>query len=216
MFGDFMALPMDAIVNQAAKYWFLSNEQASAPLVVRSAVGGGGRFGAIHSQNPATWFQSISGLKIACPAFPADAKQLLKAAIRDDNPVLFLEHKGLYSLKGDDLAEADVPPLEGLRVVREGSDVTLVSIMKGVHEALAAAELLAADGIDAEVLDLRCLRPLDPRRLGAWTARRRDRGRPRGARRRRGADHHRRAVPLLADARGRLRPGRDEHRRAHH
>lgn len=161
MFGDFMALPMDAIVNQAAKYWYVSNEQASVPLVVRSAVGGGGRFGAIHSQNPATWFHGVSGLKIACPAFPADAKQLLKAAIRDENPVLFLEHKRLYSLKGEALAEDDVPPLGSARVVREGGDVTLVSIMKGVHDALAAAELLAADGIDAEVIDLRCLRPLD-------------------------------------------------------
>jgi len=161
MFGDFMALPMDALVNQAAKYWYLSNEQASVPLVVRCAVGGGGRFGAIHSQIPATWFHGIAGLKIACPAFPADAKQLLKAAIRDENPVLFLEHKRLYSLKGDALADDDVPPLGVARVVREGADVTLVSVMKGVHDALAAADLLAADGVDAEVVDLRCLRPLD-------------------------------------------------------
>jgi len=161
MFGDFMALPMDSLVNQAAKYWYLSNEQASVPLVVRCAVGGGGRFGAIHSQNPATWFHGVSGLKIACPAFPADAKQLLKAAIRDDNPVLFLEHKRLYSVKGDARVDDDVPPLGTARVVREGADVTLVSIMKGVHDALAAAELLAADGVDAEVVDLRGLRPLD-------------------------------------------------------
>lgn len=161
MFGDFMALPMDSLVNQAAKYWYLSNEQAPVPLVVRSAVGGGGRFGAIHSQNPATWFQSVSGLKIGCPAFPADAKQMLKAAIRDDNPVLFLEHKRLYAIRGEVLADDDVPPLGSARVVREGGDVTLVSVMKGVHDALAAADQLAADGIAAEVVDLRCLRPLD-------------------------------------------------------
>jgi len=161
MFGDFMALPMDALVNQAAKYWYLSNEQAPVPLVVRSAVGGGGRFGAIHSQNPATWFHNVAGLKVACPAFPADAKQLLKASIRDDNPVLFLEHKRLYSVKGEPLEDPDLPPLGAARVAREGADVTLVSVMKGVHDALAAAELLSAEGIEAEVVDLRCLRPLD-------------------------------------------------------
>ena len=100
MFGDFMALPMDSLVNQAAKFWYISNEQGPVPLVVRSAVGGGGRFGAIHSQFHATWFQGVPGLKIAAPSNPADAKGLLKAAIRDDNPVIFLEHKRLYSVKG--------------------------------------------------------------------------------------------------------------------
>src|SRR4029079_19366506 len=89
MFGDFMALPMDALVNQAAKYWYVSNEQGSIPLVVRSAVGGGGRFGAIHSQNHGTWFNSVPGIKIAIPSTPAEAKGLLKAAIRDPNPVIF-------------------------------------------------------------------------------------------------------------------------------
>src|SRR5215212_5524591 len=100
MFGDFMALPMDSLVNQAAKFWYISNEQGSVPLVVRSAVGGGGRFGAMHSQFHATWFQGIPGLKIVFPSSPAEAKGLLKASIRDDNPVLFLEHKRLYSVKG--------------------------------------------------------------------------------------------------------------------
>ena len=101
MFGDFMALPMDSLVNQSAKYWYISNEQASIPLVVRSAVGGGGRFGAMHSQIHATWFQGIPGLKIAMPPRPAEAKGLLKGAIRDDNPVIFLEHKRLYSVKDE-------------------------------------------------------------------------------------------------------------------
>ena len=96
MFGDFMALPMDSLVNQSAKYWYVSNEQASVPLVVRSAVGAGGRFGAMHSQIHGTWFQGIPGIKIAAPSNPADAKGLLKSAIRDDNPVIFLEHKRLY------------------------------------------------------------------------------------------------------------------------
>src|SRR6059058_6253809 len=99
MFGDFMGLAMDSLVNQSAKFRFVSNEQGTVPLVVRSAVGGGGRFGAMHSQTHATWFQGIPGLKIACPSSPAEAKGLLKAAIRDDNPVIFLEHKRLYSVK---------------------------------------------------------------------------------------------------------------------
>jgi acetoin:2,6-dichlorophenolindophenol oxidoreductase subunit beta len=161
MFGDFMALPMDSLVNQAAKFWYISNEQGPVPLVVRSAVGGGGRFGAIHSQFHATWFQGIPGLKIAAPSNPADAKGLLKAAIRDDNPVIFLEHKRLYSVKGPAPQNGDIVPLGEASVVRGGSDLTLVSIAKGVPDSLAAAEQLADDGIEAEVIDLRTLRPLD-------------------------------------------------------
>ena len=200
MFGDFMALPMDSLVNQAAKFWYISNEQGPVPLVVRSAVGGGGRFGAIHSQFHATWFQGVPGLKIAAPSSPADAKGLLKAAIRDDNPVIFLEHKRLYSVKGPAPQNGDVVPLGEAKVVREGSDVTLVSVAKGVPDSLAAAEQLAADGIDAEVIDLRTLRPLDLEtvlrsvektnrvvaveegpRLGGWAANLVGRGRVRGA-----------------------------------
>jgi acetoin:2,6-dichlorophenolindophenol oxidoreductase subunit beta len=159
MFGDFMALPMDSLVNQAAKFWYISNEQGSVPLVVRSAVGGGGRFGAIHSQIHGTWFQGVPGLKIAAPSSPAEAKGLLKGAIRDDNPVLFLEHKRLYSVKGPD-PEEDVIELGRARVARSGSDLTIVSISKGVQDALAAADELAGD-VDVEVVDLRTLRPLD-------------------------------------------------------
>jgi acetoin:2,6-dichlorophenolindophenol oxidoreductase subunit beta len=161
MFGDFMALPMDSLVNQAAKFWYISNEQASVPLVMRSAVGGGGRFGAIHSQIHGTWFQGIPGLKIAAPSSPAEAKGLLKAAIRDPNPVLFLEHKRLYSVKGPAPADGEVIPLGRAAVARPGTDLTIASISKGVRDALAAAEELAAGGIDAEVIDLRTLRPLD-------------------------------------------------------
>ncbi|HEY1274192.1 MAG TPA: pyruvate dehydrogenase complex E1 component subunit beta [Thermoleophilaceae bacterium] len=161
MFGDFMGLAMDSLVNQAAKFWYVSNEQGGVPLVVRSAVGGGGRFGAMHSQFHATWFQGIPGLKIAAPSTPADAKGLLKGAIRDDNPVIFLEHKRLYSVKGPPPSNGDVVPLGQARVVREGSDVTIASVARGVHDALAAADALASDGIDAEVVDLRTLRPLD-------------------------------------------------------
>ncbi len=160
MFGDFMALPMDSLVNQAAKYWYVSNEQSSVPLVVRSAVGAGGRFGAMHSQIHATWYQGIPGLKIAAPSTPADAKGLLKAAIRDDNPVIFLEHKRLYSAKGPE-PEHETVPLGRANVVRQGRDLTIASALKGVPDALAAADELASDGIDAEVVDLRSLRPLD-------------------------------------------------------
>jgi pyruvate/2-oxoglutarate/acetoin dehydrogenase E1 component len=161
MFGDFLALAMDSLVNQSAKYWYISNEQAGVPLVVRSAIGAGGRFGAIHSQTPIAWFQGVPGLKIVAPSTPRDAKALLKAAIRDDNPVLFFEHKRLYSLKGEEGPRDEVLPLGRAHVVREGSDLTLVTAMKGVHDALAAAETLAADGLELEVIDLRTIRPLD-------------------------------------------------------
>jgi pyruvate/2-oxoglutarate/acetoin dehydrogenase E1 component len=160
MFGDFLTLSMDSLVNQSAKYWYLSNEQASVPLVVRSAVGGGGNFGAIHSQSPISWFHNVPGLKLVGPSTPSDAKALLKAAIRDDNPVLFFEHKRLYGLKEEASGE-DVATLGEARVVRAGADVTLVSAMRGVHDCLGAAELLAGDGIEAEVIDLRTIRPLD-------------------------------------------------------
>jgi acetoin:2,6-dichlorophenolindophenol oxidoreductase subunit beta len=161
MFGDFLPLVMDSLVNQASKYFYISNEQASVPLVVRSAVGAGGRFGAIHSQSPITWFMGVAGLKLVAPSTPGDAKALLKASIRDDNPVLFLEHKRLYSIKESTDHGPQSTELGRALVRRDGSDVTLVSVMKGVHDCLAAAELLAGDGISAEVLDLRTLRPLD-------------------------------------------------------
>jgi acetoin:2,6-dichlorophenolindophenol oxidoreductase subunit beta len=160
MFGDFMALPMDSLVNQSAKFWYVSNEQASVPLVVRSAVGAGGRFGAMHSQIHGSWFQGIPGIKIVAPSNPADAKGLLKSAIRDDNPVIFLEHKRLYSIKGPEPAEETVP-LGKAAVAREGTDITIVSALRGVRDSLEAAQELAENGIDAEVVDLRSLRPLD-------------------------------------------------------
>jgi acetoin:2,6-dichlorophenolindophenol oxidoreductase subunit beta len=160
MFGDFMALAMDSLVNQAAKFWYLSNEQGTVPLVVRSAVGAGGRFGAIHSQTHGTWFQGVPGLKIVFPSSPAEAKGLLKASIRDENPVIFLEHKRLYSVKGPP-PEQEVIPLGQAGIARSGDDLTIVSVGKGVPDALAAAETLAEEGVSAEVIDLRTLRPLD-------------------------------------------------------
>jgi acetoin:2,6-dichlorophenolindophenol oxidoreductase subunit beta len=161
MFGDFLMLAMDSLVNQSAKYWYLSNEQSSVPIVVRSAVGAGGRFGAIHSQIPAPWFQCVPGLKIVAPSTPRDAKALLKAAVRDDNPVLVLEHKRLYSVKGDVGSADDVATIGRADVVRPGHTVTVATAMKSVNDALLAADELAADGIELEVIDLRTLRPLD-------------------------------------------------------
>src|ERR1700742_2405939 len=161
MFGDFLFLAMDSLANQAAKYWYLSAEQASVPLVVRSAVGAGGRFGAIHSQMPTPWFQGIPGLKVVAPATPVEAKGLLKGAIRDDNPVVFLEHKRLYSIKEEVVEPIEAIPLGVARVPRNARDVTIVSVGKALRDSFAAAEELAKDGIEAEVVDLRTLRPLD-------------------------------------------------------
>jgi acetoin:2,6-dichlorophenolindophenol oxidoreductase subunit beta len=160
MFGDFLALSMDTLINQATKYWFLTGGEQSVPLVIRSVVGAGGRFGAIHSQMPVAWLTGVTGLKIVAPATPADAKGLLKAAIRDENPVVFLEHKRLYSVKGE-VGGDEIVPLGRARIAREGKHLTLVTAMKGVHDCLAAADDLAADGFEAEVVDLRTLRPLD-------------------------------------------------------
>jgi pyruvate/2-oxoglutarate/acetoin dehydrogenase E1 component len=158
MFGDFLPLAMDSLVNQAAKFLFLDGGRG-CPLVIRCVVGAGGRFGAIHSQMPISWLTGVPGIKLVAPAEPADAFGLLRAAIRDDNPVVFFEHKRLYPRKGEGAAEA--LPLGRAAIRREGSDVTLVSAMKGVHDCLEAAEILAAQGVEAEVIDLRTIRPLD-------------------------------------------------------
>lgn len=160
MFADFLPLAMDSLINQAAKYWYISNEQASVPLVVRSAMGAGGRFGSIHSQSPIPWLQGVPGLKIVAPATAGDCKALLKASIRDENPVVFLEHKRLYSVK-DPLPTEEVLSLGKAAVVREGTDLTMVSVSRGVRDCLEAAERLAEHGVRAEVVDLRSLRPLD-------------------------------------------------------
>ncbi|MFN8164422.1 MAG: transketolase C-terminal domain-containing protein [Solirubrobacterales bacterium] len=159
MFADFLPLAMDSLINQAAKYFYVSNEQRTVPLVVRSAMGAGGNFGAMHSQTPIPWRRASPGSKSA-PATSGDCKALLKAAIRDDNPVCFLEHKRLYSIK-DPPPRTEVLPLGKAAVVREGEDLTLVSISMGVRDCLRAADELAERGIEAEVVDLRSLRPLD-------------------------------------------------------
>lgn len=159
MFGDFLPLAMDSLLNQATKFWYLNGGTQGMPLVIRSVVGAGARFGAIHSQTPIPWFNGITGLKIVAPSTPGDAKGLLKSAIRDDNPVLFFEHKRLYSLKGQ--TNDEVIELGRAAVVRPGTDLTIVSAMKGVHDSLDAADQLTADGISAEVIDLRTIRPVD-------------------------------------------------------
>jgi pyruvate/2-oxoglutarate/acetoin dehydrogenase E1 component len=160
MFGDFLPLTMDSLINQSSKYWYISNQQSSVPLTIRSIVGGGGRFGAIHSQMPAAWLQGVTGIKIVAPSTPEDAAGLLKAAIRDDNPVLVFEHKRLYSMKGP-RTSTDVLPIGQAKVVRDGENITIVTAMKGVHDSLAAAEILTGEGIGAEIIDLRTLRPID-------------------------------------------------------
>ena len=160
MFGDFLALSMDSLINQASKYWFLTQGRQSVPLVIRSVVGAGGRFGAIHSQMPISWLMGVPGLKIIAPSTPNSAKGLLKAAIRDPNPVLFFEHKRLYSKKGA-VEDSEPLPIGAAKVLLEGSDITLVSAMKSVDDCLEAAQTLAGEGISAEVIDLQTIRPFD-------------------------------------------------------
>ena len=162
MFGDFLGLVVDTLVNQASKYWYLTNEQASVPLVVRSAVGAGARLGACHSQIPTSLFMGEPGLTLVAPSTPADAKGLLKSAIRYDNPVVVFEHKLLYGRKGD-VPDGDdaLVPLGRATVRRSGTDVTVVAAMRAVELAIEAAETLAEESIAAEVVDLRTLRPLD-------------------------------------------------------
>lgn len=161
MYVDFMTFAMDQLVNQAAKIHYMFGGQIRVPLVVRTQQGTGRGAGAQHSQSLEAWFAHIPGLKVVAPSTPADAKGLLKSAIRDDNPVVFLEHKALYPLKGDVPEDEYLTPLGKADVKRAGSDVTLISYSQTLQLALQAADALASEGIDAEVLDLRSLRPLD-------------------------------------------------------
>ncbi|MGQ9731269.1 MAG: alpha-ketoacid dehydrogenase subunit beta [Candidatus Zipacnadales bacterium] len=161
MYCDFLAHASDAIVNNAAKWRYMSGGQYTLPLVVRSPGGGGAGYAAQHSQNLEAWFAHIPGLKVVAPAVPRDARGLLKSAIRDDNPVIFLEHKAHYTFRGDVPAEEELIPLGRAEVKREGTDVTLVSWSKTLTYVLEAAENLAKDGISVEVVDPRTLQPLD-------------------------------------------------------
>jgi pyruvate dehydrogenase E1 component beta subunit len=161
MFGDFLGLIMDQIANQAAKVHYMSGGTLKAPMVIRTTLGATRRSAAQHSQSLHAWPSHIPGLKVVLPSTPADAKGLLKAAIRDDSPVVFFEDKMGYALKGD-VPEGDyVLELGKADIKREGEDVTIVATSSMVLVALEAAELLAADGISAEVLDPRTTVPLD-------------------------------------------------------
>jgi acetoin:2,6-dichlorophenolindophenol oxidoreductase subunit beta len=161
MFSDFLATCWDIVANQIAKTRYMTNGQIALPLVIRTANGGGARFGAQHSQSVENWAMAVPGLKVVAPSSPADAKGLLAAAVRDPDPVLFFEHKSLFSQKGE-VPDGEYVHTIGQAIVRRPGDaVTIVALAAMVPRALKAAEELTAEGIDAEVVDLRSLVPLD-------------------------------------------------------
>lgn len=162
MFSDFFAVCWDIVANQIAKTRYMTNGQLSLPLVIRSANGSGVRLGAQHSQSVENWAMAVPGLKIVAPSSPLDVIGLLAAAVRDPDPVLFFEHKGLYAMKGEIHQGEHVDQLGVAKVLREGGDVTIVALAAMVPRAVAAAEKLAAQhGIAATVVDVRSLVPLD-------------------------------------------------------
>jgi pyruvate/2-oxoglutarate/acetoin dehydrogenase E1 component len=161
MFSDFLAVCWDMIANEIAKSRYMTNGQVSFPLVIRTANGGGARFGAQHSQSVENWAMMIPGLKVVAPSTPGDVVGLLAAAIRDPDPVIFFEHKSLMASKATIPDGEVVDDLGTARVVREGSDVTIAALALMVPRALEAADRLAASGISAEVIDVRSLVPLD-------------------------------------------------------
>ena len=163
MFSDFLACCYDYLANEIPKLRYMTGGQVTVPLVVRTANGGGLGFGAQHSQAVENWVFTIPGLKIAAPSNPADVVGLMASAIRSDDPVVFFEHKGLFATKGEPAPPGHVVPLGEAATVRAGTDLTAVALASTVSTALAAADQLAADGIDVEVIDLRCLVPLDAR-----------------------------------------------------
>ena len=162
MFSDFFAVCWDIVVNQIAKTGFMTDGQVSFPLVIRSANGGGARFGAQHSQSVENWAMAVPGLKVVAPSSPADVKGLLAAAIQDPDPVLFFEQKSLYGTKGEVPDGDHVDQLGKAKVLREGSDVTIIALAAMVRHAMKAADTLQSEhGISAEVIDVRSLVPLD-------------------------------------------------------
>jgi acetoin:2,6-dichlorophenolindophenol oxidoreductase subunit beta len=165
MFSDFLATCWDMIANQVAKTRYMTDGQVSLPLVIRTANGGGSRFGAQHSQSLENWAMAVPGLKVVAPSTPADAKGLLAAAIRDPDPVLFFEQKSLYGIKGEVPDGEYVEQLGMARVLRDGKDCTIVALAAMVPRALAAAAELEHLGIHATVVDVRCLVPLDTRTI---------------------------------------------------
>src|SRR5689334_4375041 len=161
MFSDFLACCWDYLANEIPKVRYMTGGQVTVPLVIRTANGGGLGFGAQHSQSVENWALTIPGLKLVAPSTPADVIGLMASAIRSDDPVVFFEHKGLFASKGPRPPEDHVIELGRASVVREGTDVTLVALASTVHTALAAVERLAGEGVSAEVIDLRCLIPMD-------------------------------------------------------
>lgn len=166
MFSDFFAVCWDLVANQIAKTRYMTDGQCSFPLVIRSANGGGSRFGAQHSQSVENWAMAVPGLKVVAPSNPADIKGLLAASIRDPDPVLFFEQKSLYATKGDVPEDEHVVPLGQARIVRSGNDVTIVALAAMVLRAEKAAETLAQEhGISATIVDVRSLVPLDTKTI---------------------------------------------------
>jgi pyruvate/2-oxoglutarate/acetoin dehydrogenase E1 component len=165
MFGDFITLTMDQMVNQAAKVHYMSGGKWKVPMVMRTTLGATRRSAAQHSQSLHAWFSHVPGLKVVLPSTPYDAKGLLKAAIRDENPVVFFEDKMMYKLKGPVPTEEYTIPLGVADVKREGSDITLVATSSMVQVALGAAALLSESGVSAEVIDPRTTWPLDEKTL---------------------------------------------------
>jgi pyruvate dehydrogenase E1 component beta subunit len=161
MFSDFLACCWDYLANEIPKVRYMTGGQVTVPLVVRTANGGGLGFGAQHSQAVENWAFTVPGLKVVAPSTPADVVGLMASAIRSDDPVVFFEHKGLFASKGPAAPPDHVVPLGQAAVVRPGTDITLVGLASTVPVALAAAEALAGEGVSAEVVDLRCLIPLD-------------------------------------------------------
>jgi pyruvate dehydrogenase E1 component beta subunit len=162
MFSDFLAVCWDIVANEIAKSRYMTNGQVQVPLVIRTANGAGSRFGAQHSQSVENWAMMIPGIKVVAPAFPADVKGLIAAAVRDDDPVIVFEQKSLYPMKGEVPDGEYVDELGKARVLRRGKDCTIVALALMVHRALAAAEILEKEhGISCTVVDVRSLVPLD-------------------------------------------------------
>jgi pyruvate dehydrogenase E1 component beta subunit len=167
MYEDFLTLGMEQLVNQAAKHRYMSGGQVKVPLTVRTQGGAGWSPGAQHAQQVEAWFVHVPGLKVVFPSTATDVRGLLWSAIYDDNPVVFFEHRTLYSLKDDVPEQLDPIPIGKARVHREGTDVTVVATGRLVHEALSAAAEAEEDGISVEVVDPRTLQPLDEEMLVA-------------------------------------------------
>lgn len=160
-FADFMGVCMDEIFNQMAKIHYMFGGQKAVPMVLRAPDGLINQAAAQHSQSIEAWFQHIPGLKVVIPSNPADAKGLLKSAIRDDNPVIYFEHKALFSMRGEVPEGEYFTPIGKAKVIKEGSDVTLVSYSMVMNHAIVAADRLKKEGIDVELIDLRTISPID-------------------------------------------------------